>query len=151
MQIKKEPNIFPSIFVESYPSVFRLPPSLQSPNTNTLLKNVCADHWEATFHDDPMFGFSLVLKTSERVFPASDLVYLSPDASEPLLALDSTKAYVIGGLVDRTINKVNFEFPSNCRIEVPSEPRNWACRHTDFPSESSIPIVGIPVCCMCRV
>ncbi len=33
------------------------------------------------------------------------LVYLSPDAPEPLTSVDIDTAYVIGGLVDRTVLK----------------------------------------------
>ena len=32
-------------------------------------------------------------------------VYLSPDAAEPLQDIDPETAYVIGGLVDRTVIK----------------------------------------------
>jgi tRNA (guanine9-N1)-methyltransferase len=35
-------------------------------------------------------------------FPASALVMLSPDAKQPLEALDPAKVYCVGGLVDRT-------------------------------------------------
>lgn len=34
------------------------------------------------------------------------MIYLSPDGSEELLSLDSDKVYVIGGFVDRSVNKV---------------------------------------------
>lgn len=33
------------------------------------------------------------------------LVYLSPDASQPLESVHNDTAYVIGGLVDRTVKK----------------------------------------------
>lgn len=39
------------------------------------------------------------------MFPSSELVYFSPDAEEALDAIDSSKVYVIGGLVDRSIAK----------------------------------------------
>ena len=38
-------------------------------------------------------------------FPVDDLVFLSPDADEPLETLDSKKVYVIGGLVDSSVQK----------------------------------------------
>ena len=44
----------------------------------------------------------------ESVFAPSDLVYLSPDGSESLQQFDKTKVYVIGGFVDRSVNKVGF-------------------------------------------
>ena len=39
------------------------------------------------------------------MFSPSELVYFSPDAEEALDAIDSSKVYVIGGLVDRSIAK----------------------------------------------
>lgn len=36
---------------------------------------------------------------------AKKLVYLSPDASKPLEIVDDNTAYIIGGLVDRTVIK----------------------------------------------
>ena len=53
-----------------------------------------------------MFLNSFTLSTREQVFPPADLVYLSPDAPDPLLSIDSTKVYVIGGFIDRSVNKV---------------------------------------------
>ena len=38
-------------------------------------------------------------------FLHDELVFLSPDADEPLLALDPSKVYVIGGLVDTSVIK----------------------------------------------
>lgn len=40
-----------------------------------------------------------------EVFPRESLVILSPDATEPLTALEPGKVYVIGGIVDRTVKK----------------------------------------------
>ena len=42
----------------------------------------------------------------ESVFDPSSLVYLSPDGQTILETIDSTKTYVIGGFVDRSVNKV---------------------------------------------
>lgn len=48
-------------------------------------------------------------KTSDSpalgTWPAHQLVWLSPDAEEPLLKLDSEKVYVVGGLIDRSVKK----------------------------------------------
>ena len=38
-------------------------------------------------------------------YPASALVMLSPDAKQPLEALDPAKVYCVGGLVDRSPRK----------------------------------------------
>lgn len=40
----------------------------------------------------------------ERYDP-SDIVVLSPDAQDPLDAIDPSKVYVIGGIVDKTVQK----------------------------------------------
>ena len=42
----------------------------------------------------------------ESVFDPSSLVYLSPDGQTALETIDPTKTYVIGGFVDRSVNKV---------------------------------------------
>ena len=39
------------------------------------------------------------------MFSVNELVYLSPDADEVLDTIDTSKVYVIGGLVDRSIAK----------------------------------------------
>ena len=39
------------------------------------------------------------------LWPASSLVWLSPDAGEPLLSLEPECVYVIGGLVDRSVQR----------------------------------------------
>lgn len=39
------------------------------------------------------------------LYAAEDLIVLSPDSDEPLLELDPAKAYVIGGIVDRSVCK----------------------------------------------
>ncbi|KAI4886306.1 hypothetical protein NFI96_016724 [Prochilodus magdalenae] len=39
------------------------------------------------------------------LFPSEDIIYLSPDASEALEQVDEDKVYVLGGLVDESIQK----------------------------------------------
>jgi tRNA (guanine9-N1)-methyltransferase len=58
------------------------------------------------------YGFEnyIMKKTEQRVEELNkdrlaDLVYLSPDATEYLEDVDSEKIYIIGGLVDETVNK----------------------------------------------
>ncbi|KAL4444557.1 hypothetical protein ABPG77_002374 [Micractinium sp. CCAP 211/92] len=55
-----------------------------------------ADRWPAAR------GHGEVL---DQLFPSDQLVVLSPDAEEPLNTLEQGKVYVIGGLVDRTVQK----------------------------------------------
>ena len=55
-------------------------------------------------------GFhSLLMSTTEtahtQLFCQNELVYLSPDSPHLLLSLDPSKVYVIGGLVDESVNK----------------------------------------------
>ncbi|XP_064598751.1 tRNA methyltransferase 10 homolog B-like [Liolophura sinensis] len=40
-----------------------------------------------------------------EVFKAEEVVYLSPDASDPVTSLDKSKVYIIGGFVDESIKK----------------------------------------------
>ncbi|KAL4436609.1 hypothetical protein ABPG75_003748 [Micractinium tetrahymenae] len=56
-----------------------------------------ADRWPAARGHEAPLG---------QLFPAGQLVVvLSPDAEEPLGTLEQDKVYVIGGLVDRTVQK----------------------------------------------
>mmetsp|Transcript_18138 Transcript_18138/g.36790 ORF Transcript_18138/g.36790 Transcript_18138/m.36790 type:complete len:522 (-) Transcript_18138:208-1773(-) len=65
------------------------------PETEAVARRFGLHKWDATFHPDPYWD----------VFPLEDLVVLSPDAEAELEEVDSTKTYVIGGLVDRTVAK----------------------------------------------
>ena len=80
---------------------FRLPDS-PSNNCTTLLPpfllespSIGAGSWLA--HRIPL--------DVSTVFDNTKLLYLSPDAEEPLEAVVATDVYVIGGIVDRTVRK----------------------------------------------
>lgn len=68
----------------------------QTPETTPTIKSFGAMKWPMTFHAEDL----------KDVFPREDIVYFSPDATEPCAAIDPSKVYVIGGLVDRSIAKV---------------------------------------------
>ena len=53
-------------------------------------------HWQA------WTDITLVQPSAEEAWPG-EVVWLTPDASEPLLELDPTAVYVIGGLIDRSV------------------------------------------------
>ena len=63
----------------------------------------------------------------KEVFCAEEMVYFSPDATDPIVSIDSSKVYVIGGLVDRSISKVG---PRKRRVmdrtSRTTERRSWA-------------------------
>jgi tRNA (guanine9-N1)-methyltransferase len=42
---------------------------------------------------------------AREVWPAASIVWLSPDAPDPLLSLDAAEVYVIGGIVDRNVKR----------------------------------------------
>eukprot|EP00047_Mylnosiga_fluctuans_P003875 m.231440 g.231440 ORF g.231440 m.231440 type:complete len:260 (+) comp12217_c0_seq1:38-817(+) len=64
-----------------------------TPPFQELLSKLCCDTWRVGLHST----------TLQAVFPdPATLIYLSPDASEPLGQLDRGGVYVIGGLIDRT-------------------------------------------------
>ncbi|CAH1272399.1 TRMT10B [Branchiostoma lanceolatum] len=63
---------------------------------------------ECVRRNDGFQHFIGVEQTSKHfleVFDREDVVYLSPDSSNDLLELDNKKVYVIGGLVDETVQK----------------------------------------------
>ena len=53
-----------------------------------------AGHWLVNRHEEPV----------EEVFRGKRLVYLSPDAEEALDEVDADAVYIVGGIVDRTVN-----------------------------------------------
>ena len=44
-------------------------------------------------------------EAASAVWPAADIVWLSPDAEEPLTSLEPGSVYVLGGLIDRSVLK----------------------------------------------
>jgi hypothetical protein len=58
---------------------------------------MCYHYWTLESHKDDIID---VAKTANK-----KLIYLSPDALDPLETVDIDTAYVIGGLVDRTVKK----------------------------------------------
>lgn len=60
-------------------------------------------------------GFSAyVLDVTEEdcfsLFPLETLVYLTPDSEHPLEDVDLSTVYIIGGLVDESVQKVSRHF-----------------------------------------
>ncbi|XP_078606008.1 tRNA methyltransferase 10 homolog B-like [Branchiostoma floridae x Branchiostoma japonicum] len=65
-------------------------------------------HRECVRRNDGFQNFIGVERTSKHfleVFEKEDVVYLSPDSPNDLLQLHDKKVYVIGGLVDETVQK----------------------------------------------
>ncbi|XP_041634634.1 tRNA methyltransferase 10 homolog B [Cheilinus undulatus] len=53
------------------------------------------------------------------LFPPETIVYLTPDAEEALLTVDADKVYVLGGLVDESIQKkLSFSRASELRVHT---------------------------------
>jgi tRNA (guanine9-N1)-methyltransferase len=61
----------------------------------SFANHIGASSWPVNKHAAPLL----------EVYPATDCIFLSPDADEPLLELDPQKVYVIGGIVDRSVRK----------------------------------------------
>ena len=93
----------------------------------------------------PLFSFHSFHR--EQVFPPADLVYLSPDAPDPLLSIDPSKVYVIGGFIDRSVNKVcRCLYPNHThRIKAQCELLNWEFRRFVCQSKNSMRNAHIPV------
>ena len=79
------------------------------------------------------------------MFDPSSLVYLSPDGQTALETIDPTKTYVIGGFVDRSVNKViSLSIVVN-RIKVQCELNKLTVLLFDCQLKNSIQNVDIQV------
>ena len=56
--------------------------------------------------DSTYLQVDMTSKQVHELFPLEDIVYLTPDSSCVLQSVESHKVYVIGGLVDETVQKV---------------------------------------------
>lgn len=59
-----------------------------------------ADHMGATAWPINKYKQSVL-----DLYDPNDIIIMSPDAQEPLAAVDPSKVYVIGGIVDKTVQK----------------------------------------------
>ena len=88
-----------------------------------------------TFHKEDLQAVEPSMTNRKEVFCAEEMVYFSPDATDPIVSIDSSKVYVIGGLVDRSISKVG--------------PQKEACdgqnQSYDRAKELGIPSVRLPL------
>lgn len=98
--------------------------------------------WSA--HEDEMAGslFHLHDDSPATVWPVDKLVWLSPDAEEPLDKLDSEHVYVISGLIDRSvIADASLSRAQACGAIARRLPlREFA------PRNDVHPILSLPVC-----
>lgn len=78
-------------------------------------------------------------------------MYLSPDGAQPLQQIDSTKVYVVGGFVDRSVNKVGGAGEVFPRTRAQCARRCWRCPPCVCPSRSTTPSVRIRVRAVCLV
>lgn len=72
-------------------------------------------------------------------------MYLSPDGAQPLQQIDSTKVYVVGGFVDRSVNKVGGAGEVFPRTRVQCARHCWRCLRCVCPLRSTTPSVRIRV------
>lgn len=73
----------------------------------------------------------------QELFEPSQLVYLSPDATEVLQEVSSDKVYVIGGLVDRSTRKVGAAGGPTARCST--------CCHAPLPPPCIVPAALLPL------
>lgn len=71
----------------------------------------CKDRIESQLQkiDYDKWGIRAYKEPLKDVFPAQEIVYLSPDATEVLTELHQTSVYVIGGIVDKSKLSVIFK------------------------------------------
>lgn len=61
-----------------------------------LLLTACWVYGQIGRHEEPL----------EELYDADEIVYLSPDSDNVLETLDPACVYVVGGIVDRSVRKV---------------------------------------------
>ena len=66
-------------------------------------------------------------KQVHELFPREDIVYLTPDSDQVLQSVQEDKVYVIGGLVDETVQKVGVV--TQCHLFPLSHKQ---CHHHDY-------------------
>ena len=80
------------------------------------------------------------------LYPPDQLVLLSPDADTPLLSLDHSKVFVIGGIVDRTVHKgLTAGFAKEHGLVVRRLPVKEYAQHLGlgFPGASTRPVLSV--------
>lgn len=86
-----------------------------------------------------------------ELYSHDSLVLLSPDAAEPLLTIDPTKVYVIGGIVDKTVQKgLTMEFAEQHSLPAYRLPiKEYAGQlGMNFPGANTRPILTAAVVVM---
>jgi tRNA (guanine9-N1)-methyltransferase len=79
-----------------------------------------------------------------ELYHPDQLVLMSPDAQEPLMTLDVTKVYVIGGIVDKTVQKgLTLEFAQEHKVQAYRLPIKEHAQQLglDFPGANTRPIL----------
>ena len=80
--------------------------------------------------------------SAAEVWDSSEVVWLSPDAEEPLTTLDPSCVYVMGGLIDRSVLK---GATLSCAEQAASRARRLPLREF-APRPDVHPILGLPTC-----
>lgn len=81
-----------------------------------------------------------------ELYAADQLVLLSPDAEAALLSLDASKVYVVGGIVDKTVQKgMTIGFAQDhglaaCRLPIKEHAQQLGL---GFPGASTRPILSV--------
>jgi tRNA (guanine9-N1)-methyltransferase len=79
-----------------------------------------------------------------ELYSLDSLVLMSPDAQQPLISIDLTKVYVIGGIVDKTVQKgLTLEFAEQHQLPAYRLPikEHASQLGMDFPGANTRPIL----------
>ena len=57
-----------------------------------------------------VFQIDMKEESHLSLFSQEDIVYLTPDSKNVLTRIDSSKVYILGGLVDECVSKVQYKY-----------------------------------------
>ncbi|KAM6949111.1 tRNA methyltransferase 10 homolog B isoform 2-T2 [Aplochiton taeniatus] len=82
-------------------------------------------------------------KSCLELFPRDNIIYLTPDAEEALESVETDMVYVLGGLVDESIQKISYQRARECNVRTARLPVEECMIKKDNPKNFHSKILAI--------